>query len=623
LFLCVFYYLSREGPRFVYIKLKRFIDGDEVVRKKKLEVMLQLEIDKNGLSFLERCLLWWLLFLLRFTVRIRYCVPKSNSTSDRTSLPPLILSDCGDTFHFGGSLQSNEMMLNNYVATTAHLASSRNCNLITRMMLSYIELGGLSRNVADVSFILAGEDENELPERAMCTSRTVRATLTKLPISFVSEIGNTSPVELEKTAISKSDKGIASLIVKLLVIDPAVAATEAMIRSMSDFPQLPALFSPNRVVHPKMPENYNYAEQASIDDSATEPFQQAINKLISILEGITVPVRAREIIPVKGNEHRAEGVSTLEKTDYEQIPILQTVSRSDITRFFVASNCNPKEASARIVESAIWRGMTFPIDVRMCRIELQVGQFFHQGFDLMGNPVFYFRNMCLGPWRKDDDAVIAAVLHRLEYTLKRLSQKNPFVQCTLIILAGKPYKRKYEGKARDSNKSESKDANEDRLDQSTIASTALSTITGTVMENESMDRIINNDGEEVKDDEHDSIDSNDKNFLFHNPRMFHDEHWNVHTSKSMIERLVNILLTHYPERLGKALVIVGHGNKKYARSSIGGLLYLTSLVASTRTRDKVRLLTRYRDLQSYVHRSQLVTLAGGTQMVDAAHYECI
>ena len=200
--------------------MNRFIQGDEKLRRKKLEVMLQLEIDKNGLSFLERCLLWWLLLLLRLTVGRRDQAPNPSAMNDRTSLPPLVLSDCGETFHFGGSLRGDETMPNNYFATTAHLFSSLNCNLITRMMLSYIELGGLSRNVADVTFILAGDNENELPERALCTSRTVHATLTKLSIGLASKMDATdSTLEVSTTAVNKKDKGIASLLFKLFVWD--------------------------------------------------------------------------------------------------------------------------------------------------------------------------------------------------------------------------------------------------------------------------------------------------------------------------------------------------------------------------------------------------------------------
>lgn len=586
--------------------INRFIQGDEILRKKKLEVMLQLEIDKNGLSFLERCLLWWLLLLLRLTVGRRYQAPNPSPMNDRTSLPPLVLSDCGETFHFGGSLRSDPMMPNNYFAATAHLFSVRNCNLITRMMLSYIELGGLSRNVADVTFILAGDNENELPERALCTSRTVHATLTKLPIAFVSPIDTTdSAVEVSTTSVNKKDRGIASLLFKLFVVDPTIAAIEAIIRSAIEFHN--SSTSPNQLVQTMASPLNSSSEKAVVDGSTTDPFEKAINKIIRILDGIKIPMKSTDRVSENLATSEVAGVANAE---YEKISILQTINRFDISRYFVASNCNPKEALCRIVESALWRGTTFPVDLRTCRIELQAGQFFHQGFDLDGNPVFYFQNMCLGPWRKDEDALIAAVLHRLESTLNQITLKNPLAQCTLIVLCGKPHSRHSNRDVDETNK-----GNTDG--QSTIASTAMSTLTGTAEANEgSMDQ--------NEDMEHENVAplDNENSEPRSNPRMFFDEHWNVHTSRSVIERLVHILMTHYPERLARALVVVGHGNKKYALTAIGGVLFLTGMVPSTKTRDKVRFLTRYRDLESYVHRTQLVALVGGTQGVDIGHYEC-
>ena len=99
--------------------------------------------------------------------------------------------------------------------------------------------------------------------------------------------------------------------------------------------------------------------------------------------------------------------------------LLLLITRGEVRRHYVASGCNMKKAAIRIVETAAWRGQTFPIDQRICRIELQSGQFFQQGSDFAGRPVFYFRNMGLGPWRKDCNASVAAVLHRLEGKTKR------------------------------------------------------------------------------------------------------------------------------------------------------------------------------------------------------------
>ena len=61
-----------------------------------------------------------------------------------------------------------------------------------------------------------------------------------------------------------------------------------------------------------------------------------------------------------------------------------------------------------------------------------------QGFDLKLNPIFYFRNMCLGPWRKDINASIMAAVYRFERATENLSKMNPAFKCTVIIFMGKP-----------------------------------------------------------------------------------------------------------------------------------------------------------------------------------------
>lgn len=612
----------------------RFIESDESVRKRKLEVSIQLEIDKDGLSFLERCLLMFLSFLLRFTVRRRIRTANPTATNDRTPLPSLNLSECGDTSHFGGFLQNDDSLPKNYVSTTAHLHSRQNCNLVTRMMLSYIELGGLSRNVADVTFVLAGEFENELPERALCTSRTVCSSLPRLPMSCVSLCENTGILEVDTFSPNVEAKGIASLMLKMFVTDPIVASFESIILSVAGVKRAP-LLPPNRMEIPDVTRNSFIADHNSVNGSVADPFQRAINQLVSILEGISIPVRRKGryqfAIPnaLTVNKHTtaasvddtgADTIAKYREKEFDQIAVLKAVGRSDIVRFFIASNCNLKTASMRIVESAIWRGSTFPIDTRACRIELQNGQFFHQGFDLRGNPVFYFRNYCLGPWRKDPEASIGAVLHRLETSISQLAQTNPFVQYTLIVLAGRPQRRKVDSKRdsipMNSTSSHKNDVKDDTHDQSTFASTTVSTLPGTEAEDQS-----NDDGATAVI-EHDCVRDDAASSLANNPRVFSDELWNIHTSKEMIRRLVDILLTHYPERLNTALVVIGHGNKRYARSIVGSMIYLSNLVNSSRTRDKVRFLTRYRDLQSFVHRSQLVSLVGGAQVVDPRNFEC-
>ena len=77
--------------------------------------------------------------------------------------------------------------------------------------------------------------------------------------------------------------------------------------------------------------------------------------------------------------------------------------------------------------------MVFPVDTRTCRIELQSGQFIQQGEDLERNAVFYFRHMCVGPWRKHGDAVIQAVLHRRPSFAALITAKEETGAATVVL----------------------------------------------------------------------------------------------------------------------------------------------------------------------------------------------
>lgn len=89
--------------------------------------------------------------------------------------------------------------------------------------------------------------------------------------------------------------------------------------------------------------------------------------------------------------------------------VLKEFSTNDVRRFLVESNGKIKVAVARLTSTALWRREVFPVDIRKCRVELQSGQIFSYGEDYDGHPVFFFRNMCLGPWRKNAEATVSAV----------------------------------------------------------------------------------------------------------------------------------------------------------------------------------------------------------------------
>jgi hypothetical protein len=96
-------------------------------------------------------------------------------------------------------------------------------------------------------------------------------------------------------------------------------------------------------------------------------------------------------------------------TSRELAFVLKDFGADDVRRFLVDSNGKVKVAVARLMSTALWRREVFPVDLRKCRVELQTGQLFSFGTDNDGFPVFYFRNMCLGPWRKNAEATVAAV----------------------------------------------------------------------------------------------------------------------------------------------------------------------------------------------------------------------
>lgn len=70
------------------------------------------------------------------------------------------------------------------------------------------------------------------------------------------------------------------------------------------------------------------------------------------------------------------------------------------------------------------------------------------------------------------------------------------------------------------------------------------------------------------------------------------------------------MLTWRPERLYQALVVV-KPSQTISLRKIFGSFRLASLVDSPVTRSKVRILNSFSELQKYVSKQELVTIAGG------------
>ena len=329
-----------------------------------------------------------------------------------------------------------------------------------------------------------------------------------------------------------------------------------------------------------------------------DPLEKAVNKLIDILEDVRIPLRSRDSPGIASSVPWAVSISAdsalKAREDLQQVSILKVLDRTDLKRYFVSSNCSLKKATVRAVESASWRGLTFPVDLRSCRVELQNGQFFQQGTDIAGHPVFYFRNMLKGPWRGNEDAVVAAVVHRLEKTFAMATKEDPEVKCTLIVLLGQPKKTKRMHRRKDSSETPGKESDESRAPTDDEDASVDETV-----DTRATDPISNSD----------------------NPRISHDEKFFTHTNDRVARRLVQLVMLHYPERLYRCLVVKGYAGDHSPRTAIGGLLTLTNLVESSNTRRKVKYLRRRRDLLKYVDKEELIQLAGGEAAINSAAFE--
>ncbi|GAX28549.1 hypothetical protein FisN_12Hh083 [Fistulifera solaris] len=409
----------------------RFVRGSAEGRRQRLECALQLGIDQQRLSWLARLMLSFLSFMMRITHRRRTSLAASSYSRKRSTIPPINLSECGDTYHFGGALQQESKMPSNYIACSTHLKSRRQNTLLARFLISYMECDGFSNDVTDFTYLIAGVQSDEVPERALGSIRTVSYKLDdcSLPLDYITD----NNILLDKYRANENFERKTSAIGTLfsvLLVDPILEAFQSPGAKRE---------REHALVH-QQPDELSLSESFHTTSNYTETsrtgnlLENAISEVIECLRNVTIPVRKNDCLYP---DDSSDG--------FLQKPILQILSRDDIRRYLIGSDGSVKFAAVRIVQSTSWRYLTFPINTKACRVELQSGQFFHQGKDLEGNPVFYFRNICLGPWRKNEDATIAAVLHRLDASLNSFAKTNPRFQCTVVIIAGIRRKRHSDG----------------------------------------------------------------------------------------------------------------------------------------------------------------------------------
>mmetsp|Transcript_16775 Transcript_16775/g.38749 ORF Transcript_16775/g.38749 Transcript_16775/m.38749 type:complete len:1535 (+) Transcript_16775:357-4961(+) len=594
--------------------IERFSHDTEENRKRKLYLMVQLG-NWVGLSFFQWLFLKLLSWYLLWTEICRDSPMNLESTRDRYGFPGFRVGDLFKTYHFGGSLQTDSNQPKNYIGLTKYISASYYEKVLGKIVFDKLQRQ-FSESTVDLTFVIEGERNDELPERALSSLRIVHVNPNKVakdPCPYL------SAVKLEKSKSTDKAQHLSfSQPFSPLALHDAVQFSLDSVRSIvnSSIP----LISMDKNEGPPMKVSHLEVIVESNEDGplntiqtnpqrefeSVNPLDRGIDLVSDILKSVVVPYRQQP-----NPKFREDGIEKTGQSVMSQIAVLKMFDRDDIRRYVVGFDYNIGIASKRLVETAAWRGALFPIDKRRCRIELQNGQFFHHGFDKNNNPVFYFRNLCRGPWRGDSEAAILAILYRLDKHLKEFSSANPYTKATVVVLMGHAKRGARKKKNwRSQNESRSIDGN---------------------------DKSENEDDFEVDDDSSAGVDASQRlpelpseeeiKINTGNPRISTDEKWTCHTNKAMLRRLFKILMAHYPGRLSRILVVKGRGRNHYYRDHIQGKMVLRKLLSNIdkyscrEIMTKVQFVNKTSMLIQYISLKNLPCFVGGIAPIRPSAYE--
>ena len=553
--------------------LDRYTQGDEETRNQRLYLMLQLG-PYLGISFFGWVMLRILSFLLTLTRKGKESKAPVETRRDRLPFPAIHLTKYAKLRHFGGALQKDPTLPQNYISMTAIYSPKYMPNILCRIFFYGVEKVCLTSTIMDFTFLIEAQSADELPERALSTTRMVHVDVNEIALPVGTHIRDAGCCSMTPSSIRAS---ISTAFQSILGSFQTDAPTNA--QQPTPQPDVDSELQGESMDPDELSEHFDFFQQSD------DPFELASNEIADILKDVEIPVR-KDQLKIGTDVHMHSAKEYLERNEaVVPVPILRMINRNDIKRFYKGSNCSLKTAAVRLVQTAAWRGEMFPVDLRRCRIELQSGQFFQQGTDLEGNPVFYFRHLCLGPWRGNEDGVIYAVLHRLEDCLQQLASEKPDVKCTIVVLMGRPYGEK---KTKPPKKAKKK----------------------------------NKEDEAASDDESHHDVTPVQTRLLSNPRISPEETLQSHTNRNVIRRLSHVLITHYPERLSKLLILSGVGRNKYYITPLKGRKLVNSLVGPN-IKTKIKFLDKPDALKNYIHSSQLSVLVGGDVAIDPSVFECL
>ncbi len=560
--------------------MTRFTNGDKILRDRKVHMVIQIG-QSQTISFMGMLLVRFLVFLFSLTQKGRESPMSLQARRDRIPLPAVRIASYGDTYHFGGALQQKDDLPKNYVAMSTTFTPKGMPNLIAKLMFKNLN-DQMSERILDFTLVLQGEQDDELPERALCTTRMVRvdaAAVAAMPL-------NKDIYNLPKSA---EDQQSSSLHGETFQMWTQRVASEfaTAVRSNLKMPALHGNEGAIVAVPPSSTESKNPTKPPT-SKNKRDTIKEAIKEVMALLADVKIPLKVGSVHAMTGPK---ESLSLPE--GIVMMPVLDTMNKDEIKRFVVSSNCDVKTISVRIVQTAAWRGRTFPIPIRSCRVELQSGQLFQQGHDLVGNPVFYFTTMCRGPWRRDVAATLSAAIHRFDTNLSEICAGKPDTRCTIVVLLGRP---------------------KGATNKTTKSSTEGSSVDSATIEEEEVGGSGTSQGSRIEgslDAESTNMSSRQRSRILCNPRISTEEPWQLHSSREMLEEFISLLLLHYPDRIHMVLLVKGKGPHNFYKSKIAATRALKRSVDSLDGGVKMTFLQSASSLKTFIAETELPAIVGG------------
>jgi hypothetical protein len=155
-------------------KVHRYFTGDSELRERKLEVIVQIGIDQNVMSWTLRCVLWLMSLLLHLLLEGPSSVMQCATSDSSTSIPAINLTVLGDCHHFGGCKSKSLSNPNNtttypsnYVSSTLFMNSQRKNTFVAKLVLGITSARYMNKNITDISYNLAGEYQSHATKHLM------------------------------------------------------------------------------------------------------------------------------------------------------------------------------------------------------------------------------------------------------------------------------------------------------------------------------------------------------------------------------------------------------------------------------------------------------------------------